>query len=170
VLVEDAMSSSSRRVHIGTLLIAPAVLTAASLPAVADSTGRYSSIATAKKRYLPRINRGISEFASLKGEVNGGGFDGVSTFLTSRAPDMVAALDLYATGALKKGEYLDKKSLGAKGAADEFTKHVDEMRSAVKAKDKEALKTAYLAAEEDLTSYLSIGELPPIGDATYAKL
>ncbi|CAN0042185.1 unnamed protein product [Discosporangium mesarthrocarpum] len=41
-------------------------------PALADSTGKFSSKATARKRYLPRISKGVAGFQALKGEISSG--------------------------------------------------------------------------------------------------
>ncbi|CAM9937663.1 unnamed protein product, partial [Choristocarpus tenellus] len=59
------------------------------------STGKYSTKQTAKRRYLPRIIKAVTEFKQLKSDIASGSATASSDFFVTTLPDAATAMDLY---------------------------------------------------------------------------
>ncbi len=69
----------------------------------ADSTGKFSTKLTARKRYLPRIISGVSDLRkALKSPVSS-----IASFNTDSLPSLLRAMNLYGAS-LRKGEAPDE--------------------------------------------------------------
>jgi hypothetical protein len=89
------------------------------LPCVADSTGKFSTKLTARRRYLPRIQQGVFDFNAA---VKGGGSRG-ATWAQSEdgLPKLKRAMGLYGAS-LRKGEIPDEISRQAEQLTIAFEK------------------------------------------------
>lgn len=118
----------------------------------ADSTGKFSSKMTAKKRYIPRIKSGQEEFKALSKNLNAAS---VSEYLAGEkgpAEKLVRAMDLYGLS-LRKGEYPDDISRQAEKLTKAFEVEVKKLGSS---KD---LAAQYKAANAALDNYLDFAKL-----------
>ena len=120
-----------------------------SLIANADSTGKFSSKMTAKKRYLPRVIEGVNIFESVinsEQELN--------NFIDSELKGLARAMDLYGAS-LRKGEVPDEISREATRLTNEFNDSVIKLKT-VKSGDKEKAKSEALST---LKNYLEFAKI-----------
>eukprot|EP01031_Cornospumella_fuschlensis_P027625 gene27624-33362_t len=82
----------------------------------ADSTGKFSTKMTARKRYLPRIVAGYQQLAPLL--QNPTSF-ALSSFETDELPSLKRAMNLYGAS-LRKGEVPDETSRAADKLTEDF--------------------------------------------------
>ncbi|CAM9204894.1 unnamed protein product [Scytosiphon promiscuus] len=137
------------------------------LPALADSTGKYSSKATAKKRYLPRIVKLVSAFQLLKKDIASGSASAKSEFFVDLLPDSVSAMDLYGSS-MKKGEMPDSKSKALQQLAKDFGATCASIGKSLGKKGGEAdAEKVYDKASDILVQYLKGVELDPLGSDVY---
>ena len=118
----------------------------------ADSTGKFSSKMTAKKRYIPRIKSGQEEFRALSKSLNAASVSAYLTGEKSPSEKLVRAMDLYGLS-LRKGEYPDDISREAEKLTKVFEVEVKKLGSA---KD---LPAQYKAASAALDKYLDFAKL-----------
>eukprot|EP00904_Undaria_pinnatifida_P012234 jgi/Undpi1/8140/HiC_scaffold_24.g10611.m1 len=139
-------------------------------PAFADSTGKYSSKATAKKRYVPRIVKFVGAFQLLKKEIANERqviVDPKGEFFAELLPDALSAMVLYSSS-MKRGETPDSRSKGLKNLADEFEIACAALAKTVGKKGGAAEATsAYDKASTILEAYLKGAELDPLGSDAY---
>ncbi|CAM9454178.1 unnamed protein product [Pylaiella littoralis] len=166
-------ASSSRGQFIGRLSAGVAAATAAAsaggcaAPALADSTGKYSSKATARKRYLPRIVKMVNAFQLLKKDIDSGSAVAKSEFFADILPDSVAAMDLYGSS-MKKGETPDSKSRALQQLAQDFGSTCNSIAKSLGKKGGGAdAGKAYDKASAILVQYLKGVELDPLGSDAY---
>jgi hypothetical protein len=112
---------------------------------------------TAKKRYLPRINAGVSEFKKLGGNLTP---STASAFATDAAPNLARAMDLYGVS-LRKGEVPDEISRKAEKLSSVFAAEAKKLSSA---KD---LTAEYNAVSKTIDDYLDFAKLPPVSSKDY---
>lgn len=110
----------------------------------ADSTGKFSTKLTARKRYLPRIENGVKLFLQKD--------DGILD--KDEAGNLIRAMGLYGAS-LRKGEYPDEISKKAQSLTDAFEKTLSK-----KGSSKEAVRIA-------LDEYLNFAGLDPTDSQTY---
>lgn len=134
-------------------------------PAAADSTGKYSSKATAKKRYLPRIAKLVTGFEQLQKDINSGSASASSSFFVDVLPDAIPAMDLYGSS-MKRGEYPDSKSRGLQQLANDFGSACAGIAKGLGKKGANSVKD-YENAAKILEQYLKGTELDPIGSPSY---
>jgi hypothetical protein len=84
-------------------------LTVPLVPAAADSTGKMSTKLTARKRYLPRIKTGVTQFSALQEAPTA---EGIKAFVEGELPGLKRAMNLYGAS-LRKGEVPDEISRDA---------------------------------------------------------
>ena len=128
---------------------------------LADSTGKFSSKMTAKKRYLPRIQTGVAKFNEF---INSD--SGIDEFMTSGEgksglEKLKGGMDLYGQS-LRRGEIPDEISRKATALTNAF---VDSMEKLKKNKTEENRKNARKA----LDTYLDFAKLTPSTDKTPAE-
>ncbi|CAM9186753.1 unnamed protein product [Ectocarpus sp. 8 AP-2014] len=136
-------------------------------PAFADSTGKYSSKATARKRYLPRIVKLVNAFQTLKKDIASGSASPKSEFFVDVLADSVSAMDLYGSS-MKKGETPDSKSRALQQLAQDFGSTCNSIgKSLGKKGGEEEASKAYDKASSILVKYLEGVELDPLGSDVY---
>eukprot|EP00752_Nemacystus_decipiens_P011341 g10078.t1 len=170
---EQASShASSRRKFVARVSAGVAAAAAAATggwvaPVAADSTGKYSSKATARKRYLPRITKLVSAFQRLKKDIASGSATPKSEFFVDLLPDSLSAMDLYGSS-MKKGETPDSKSRALQQLAQDFG---SQCNSIAKSLGKNAggaeASAGYDKASAILAQYLKGVELDPLGSEAY---
>jgi len=128
-----------------------------SQPASADSTGKMSTKLTARKRYLPRVKAGVTEFSKLSLDSAS-----VTTFSTDSV-SFVRAMDLYGVS-MRKGETPDNISRQAKELTENFAKEIKKLEN-IKEDDK--IKIQYKSCLTALDSYLEYVKLPISSDSSY---
>ena len=93
-----------------------------------DSTGKFSTKLTARKRYLPRIESGVRSFLQ-------------NDYLDkAEAGNLIRAMGLYGAS-LRKGEYPDNISKKAQALTDAFERAL--LVNNKKGGDKEAVRAAF---------------------------
>ncbi|CAM9434082.1 unnamed protein product [Ectocarpus sp. 12 AP-2014] len=169
---------SSRAQFVGRVSAGVAAATAASglaaggfglgaAPVFADSTGKYSSKATARKRYLPRIVKLVNVFQTLKKDIASGSASPKSEFFVDVLADSVSAMDLYGSS-MKKGETPDSKSRALQQLAQDFGSTCNSIGKSLGKKGGEAeASKAYDKASSILVKYLEGVELDPLGSDVY---
>eukprot|EP00624_Nannochloropsis_granulata_P007210 evm.model.NODE_6825_length_32477_cov_17.962835.5 len=132
----------------------------ASSPSVvkADSTGKYSTKQTAKKRYLPRVRKGVALFAALGKTLDKP--ETIQAFYQYVEDNMATAMALYGSST-RIGELPDPKSRTVDKEAEDFVK---EIKALAKGGD---VKATYERAKATLVAYLAGTKLEPLGDAAY---
>ena len=120
-----------------------------SLIANADSTGKFSSKMTAKKRYLPRVIEGVNIFKSVINSEQE-----LDNFIDSELKGLARAMDLYGAS-LRKGEIPDEISREATRLTNEFNDSVIKLKT-VKSGDKEKAKSEALST---LKNYLEFAKI-----------
>ena len=133
--------------------------------AVADSTGKYSTKATAKKRYLPRLKKAVVEFKTLGESIeNGKDFALISQSYQERIENSYGtALSLYGSST-RSGEYLDDQSREVQDILKNF---ISDSKSLAKIKDKSEAKQVYSKMKEELEQFLTLCKLEGNIDAEY---
>lgn len=110
----------------------------------ADSTGKMSTKLTARKRYLPRIIAGVSEFeATAKAPIS----PQSDLFLLgkdSQSASLVRAMRLYGAS-LRKGEVPDTISREADELCNSFQKDIDSLSKSRSTQDAEKARKSLLA-------------------------
>ena len=156
-VMQAPLSSSSSRRQFLTTSISSAAVTASAWqlsqhPAAADSTGKFSTKATAKKRYLPRIREGVVAWNAAKSSHD------YKAFTSDILPELYTALNLYGSS-LKKGEYPDAKSKALQGLASEFQAQVQLLDKAARSGQADAVARYMSAADEALKAYIVKAEV-----------
>ena len=124
----------------------------------ADSTGKYSTKQTAKKRYLPRVRKGVALFAALGKTLDKP--ETIQAFYQYVEDNMATAMALYGSST-RIGELPDPKSRTVDKEAEDFVK---EIKALAKGGD---VKATYERAKATLVAYLAGTKLEPLGDAAY---
>ncbi|TFJ88602.1 hypothetical protein NSK_000171 [Nannochloropsis salina CCMP1776] len=139
-----------------------ALLLAANPPqALADSTGKYSTKQTAKKRYLPRVRKGVAKFQALGETLENP--EAIKAYNQYVEDSLAAALALYGSST-RIGELPDPKSRTVEKEAEDFVKEVNAM---AKGGD---VKASYEGAKTALAAYLAGTKLEPLGDPVYKDM
>ncbi|CAM9217669.1 unnamed protein product [Ectocarpus sp. 8 AP-2014] len=133
----------------------------------APVTGKYSSKATARKRYLPRIVKLVNAFQTLKKDIASGSASPKSEFFVDVLADSVSAMDLYGSS-MKKGETPDSKSRALQQLAQDFGSTCNSIgKNLGKKGGEEEASKAYDKASSILVKYLEGVELDPLGSDVY---
>jgi len=119
------------------LSIMVSALAAASLkqPALADRTGKFSTKLTAKRRYLPRIEKGVSAFRDLRSKLtaakeNDGYKATVAQFMASTGADLKPALVLFGTSYFSEGNKIGPVEKELTMDVEMLYKHLSAMEKA----------------------------------------
>lgn len=133
--------------------------------AIADSTGKYSTKATAKKRYLPRLKKAVVEFKYLGDSIeNGKDFSIASQSYQERIENSYGtALSLYGSST-RTGEYLDDQSREVQDTLKQF---VSDSKSLSRITDKTEAKQVYNKMKEELEQFLVLCKLEGNIEAEY---
>ena len=126
----------------------------------ADSTGKFSTKLTARKRYLPRIVTGVTEYKAFLAAPT---LTNTQSFVEDKLPGLQRAMNLYGAS-LRKGEVPDEISREATELTEAFvgtmSKLVDKKSNAVSS---EALQNSKKALE----TYLKFASLSPVDSDDY---
>lgn len=125
---------------------------------LADSTGKYSTKQTAKKRYLPRVRKGVALFAALGKTLDKP--ETIQAYNQYVQDNLATAMALYGSST-RIGELPDPKSRTVDKEAEDFVK---EIKALAKGGD---VKATYERAKANLVAYLAGTKLEPLGDAAY---
>mmetsp|Transcript_10881 Transcript_10881/g.20965 ORF Transcript_10881/g.20965 Transcript_10881/m.20965 type:complete len:218 (-) Transcript_10881:49-702(-) len=133
---------------------------------LADSTGKYSTKATARKRYLPRISKGLATFKALNDAIQKGDFGPIAAFVGEPSEDLISAMSLFASST-KKSELPDAASKARMKEAEDLGKTLKKLRDLkdLKGKKAEAAAGLYAASEALVASFLEKLDLPPLAEA-----
>ena len=112
----------------------------------ADSTGKFSTKMTAKKRYLPRIQSGVTKFNSIINTDND-----IDAFISDDLDKLLRAMDLYGAS-LRRGETPDEISRTATKLTEEFGRKMAQLRREKSAENKTVARNA-------LDNYLTFAKL-----------
>lgn len=129
----------------------------APLPASADRTGKYSTKLTAKRRYLPRINRGLGLLRGISPS-DDGWKDNIGEFAAIR-DDLVSALRLFGTSFFAEGNRIGPTERALKEFADELDKAAKQLIRAADTGDRKAAGPAYEALMRAANSYADAAKL-----------
>lgn len=110
-------------------------------PAQADRTGKYSTKLTAKRRYVPRIEKGISALSVLNVSAANWQAD-VESFAKDEAQDLRTAMELFATMYFSEGNKIGVKERELAECVDGLFKGLDQLRGAAKRGDVEGAAKA----------------------------
>lgn len=125
------------------------------LPARADRTGKYSTKLTAKRRYLPRIKRGILSISNLSP-----GFD-VSNFDVAEQNDLLSALRLFASAYFSEGNRIGARE---KFLLQSVAQLSDALASLREAGEREGRETAFADIVKCVNDYVDEAGLTLLAD------
>ena len=123
---------------------------------ISDSTGKMSTKMTAKRRYIPRIKVGVTEFLGVASNN-----EFLDLFIKEKLPDLERAMSLYGAS-LRKGEYPDEISRKAEKLTQDFVSKFENLNS--KSPD---IQTRLADAKVSLDSYLEFVKLPTSSSQDY---
>jgi len=126
----------------------------------ADSTGKYSTKQTAKKRYLPRVRKGVALFTALGKTLDKP--ETIQAYNQYVQDNLATAMALYGSST-RIGELPDPKSRTVDKETEDFVK---EIKALAKGGD---VKATYERAKTNLVAYLAGTKLEPLGDAAYNR-
>lgn len=133
------------------------LLGSTALPALADRTGKFSTQLTAKRRYLPRIAKGLGLIRGASPE-NKTWLEGAQSFEAVR-DDLTSALRLFGTSYFSEGNRIGAVERALKERADEIDAAAKDLARAVKGKDRTSAGTAYEAILKAANSYVDESKL-----------
>ncbi|KAA8496784.1 hypothetical protein FVE85_0513 [Porphyridium purpureum] len=157
----DARSGLTRRAFVA--LVGSSWIAGSALqPARADRTGKFSTKLTAKRRYLPRIEKGSAALSELlvalsnESSSSQDWHDEVNAFVKTTGEDMASAMSLFCTTYYSEGNKLSKLEKDLTEAAKSMQAHFRNMDGA---KSRASALEELRAAAQDLNSYISMGKL-----------
>lgn len=145
----------------GTLAVSPLVDYLRPEPARADRTGKYSTKLTAKRRYLPRIGKGLQALHDADPQ-NGQDWSSVVTAYDKRRSDFLSALKLFGTSYFAEGNRIGAIEKALKHCVDELSISSENLVRAANAGNLSAAKEAYLAAKKAAEQYITTAKLEEI--------
>lgn len=134
-------------------------------PAHADRTGKYSTKLTAKRRYLPRIERDMAAFAALGAVIASGsaGWEGaVAEFLRREADDAKSAMPLFSTTFFSEGNKIGPTERRLKQIEDDLFDAWEALGRAAGTGRLEQATSAYFAGVECANDYVVIAKLTEV--------
>lgn len=115
---------------------------------------------TAKKRYLPRIQKVSSEISSIPEFLQSEKWDMVSEFADKTAENAILPLKLYQSSLDGQGLSMSNSYAKVmKGEAEKYEKKCKDLQKAVKKKDSDKALTAISEMSEALSGYRTAGRL-----------
>lgn len=153
-------SEPTRRRALVRLLALPLAL----LPheSLADRTGKYSTKLTAKRRYLPRIAKGMKALGALSTALQDGREDwqpDVSSFATENAEDLKTALDLFGTTFFSEGNKIGEKERTLSECVREMFASIATLTEAANAGDKQKAAASWTSAALAANRYVEVAKL-----------
>jgi len=131
-------------------------------PALADRTGKFSTKLTAKRRYLPRIDKGrkaLLELQSLLSNESGEWRNAATSFAEGPGDDMKSALVLFATTYFSEGNKIGEIERKLQEEVDAMYKHLSALQKA--SERQQALSECSAALRRLDEGYLVIAKLSP---------
>lgn len=140
--------------------VMPSIITlfTATKPARADRTGKYSTKLTAKRRYLPRIARGLKELAKASPENTEGWVDSLKPFINLQ-DDFITALSLFGTTYFAEGNRIGPTERKIAEIVNNVKKDIGKLIAAVKENDKNKAQEAYNAILVATQEYVDIAKI-----------
>lgn len=124
----------------------------------ADRTGKYSTKLTAKRRYVPRIEKGINALGLLN--VSTGNWqEDVASFVKEEAQDLRTAMELFATTYFSEGNRIGAKERELTECVDQLFKGLDQLKSAAERGDVAGAGNALGAAAGGANRYVQGAKL-----------
>lgn len=145
----------------GTLAVSPLVDYIRPEPARADRTGKYSTKLTAKRRYLPRIGKGLQALYDADPQ-NGQDWSSIITAYDERRSDFLSALELFGTSYFAEGNRIGATEKALKHCVNELSISSENLVRAANAGNLSAAKEAYLAAKKAAEQYITTAKLEEI--------
>lgn len=127
-------------------------------PAQADRTGKYSTKLTAKRRYVPRIEKGISALSLLNVSAANWQAD-VESFAKDEAQDLRTAMELFATMYFSEGNKIGVKERELAECVHELFKGLNQLKSAAERGDMEGAGSALSVTFRGVNRYVQIAQL-----------
>lgn len=152
----DSGWALSRREMVG-LLAATAVLLRGA-PARADRTGKYSTKLTAKRRYLPRIARGLDLLRAARPQHDAPWTAAVADF-SADMPDLVPALKLFATTFFAEGNRIGQVEKGLATCVARLELAAKALAKAAEQNDFDAAERLYRDAASAANCYIDTAKL-----------
>lgn len=128
------------------------------MPTLADRTGKYSTKLTAKRRYLPRIERGINALGSLNLDAKTWQ-DEIGKFADDVAPDLRTAMELFATTYFSEGNRIGGTERELAECVDEIFGAVARMKRLAQVGNLEDVRDAVRAASKGCNRYVQVAKL-----------
>lgn len=122
----------------------------------ADRTGKFSTKLTAKRRYIPRISRGVSSLSALLSSLPGSSNwspDALS-FVENEASDLQTAMQLFATMYFSEGNRIGPTERVLGELVDELGEAVRGIATAAKKDDRDAAVRCAGRAADAANRYL----------------
>lgn len=154
-------SGHTRRQVLGYLANVPIALlpiTALPIQVQADRTGKYSTQLTAKRRYLPRIDKGLELIREASPSSGEGWQEAVAAFAAKR-DDLVSALRLFGTSFFAEGNRIGPVERALKKYANDLDDAAKKLIRAADAGDRDAAGSAYEALMKAANSYVDAAKL-----------
>lgn len=160
-----AGAGASRRCFLLALALTPVAVA----PALADRTGKFSTKLTAKRRYLPRISRGVAALGALVATLGSGGGswspDALS-FVENDAADLQTAMQLFATMYFSEGNRIGATERVLGELVDELGDNVRGIAAAARKEDRGAAVRCADRAADAANRYLDTakveGDVEPV--------
>lgn len=152
--------SPSRRHLLLALALTPALLPST---AFADRTGKYSTKLTAKRRYLPRISRGLSTLSTLltilSDDSTRDWAADASSFVENDAPDLRTAMQLFATTYFSEGNRIGATERALGECVDDIEDAVNALNRAAKSRNRDQAKDVAVRAIAAANKYVDIAKV-----------
>ena len=152
------------------------MVAAAPCPALADSSNRFTTVTTAKRRYYGRVKQGVFEFLAVGAAVDRGELQ--SADVTSFFADSLQTRAAGTKTRCKGGNAFRTSGGTAPPPPDKvkqvreakaFAAQVERLRRAAASDNRKDAALAYAAAVDALSLFLNDVDLPPPDDATYRR-
>lgn len=130
-------------------------------PTRADRTGKYSTKLTAKRRYLPRIGKGLRALHDANPQ-NAKDWSSVITAFDERRSDFLSALKLFGTSYFAEGNRIGATEKALKHYVDDLSAASENLVRAANVGDLLAAKDAYFAAKKAAEQYITTAKLEEI--------
>lgn len=158
---QSVMSTSmvSRRQVLLTLALTAGASVLNSDSARADRTGKYSTKLTAKRRYLPRIGRGLRAIERASPADNGSQWVQALQPVLDLEDDFVTALKLFGTTYFQEGNRIGPVERELSANVETIEAEFKQLKSSVQAGNKENAQKAYDAISKSTQQYVDTAKI-----------
>lgn len=145
----------------GLLAVSPIVIGAHTESARADRTGKYSTKLTAKRRYLPRIGKGLRALRDADPQTASDLTSAVAAY-DNRRSDFLSALSLFGTSYFAEGNRIGATEKTLKDCVDQLSTASENLVRAANSGNVSAAKDSYSAAMAAVQRYVTTAKLEEI--------